>query len=253
MAKKTFILSQAQAFASSALTEIKWHKVDVMHQTQLFNVTASGDTKRQLIAGIPVEEIVATGSLYDAGTSAFASANAITMTPTNVNIQPGDWVIGKRWGLLDVTGSGDSVKAWVNTIPSVYFSVRGWCLANGFDHTSQTIASWNMSNSTLGTFSGTAMVAQFPVSVPFARGGWLATTVTGEYTNGITYGKGITDWDNIFLDASVNPPANTCALTGTLDNITGTYIPYDVQVRGTRRIGGPLTTVVRFRKDEPAS
>lgn len=251
MAKKTFLLTQAQAFTAPILT-VKWQKVDVAIQQQLINVTSSGDTLKKMEHGIPVEEIVATGAVWNGTGSTFTEASEMTMTTTPANIQPWDWVIGKRWGMLDVTGAGDTVKAWVHTYPSVYFSIRGWCLANGFDHTTKK-ANIVMSNSGVGEFDGNAIIASFPVECPIARGGWMGTTISGEFNNGVTYTKGNSNWDTTFLDTVTEPPRGTCSLSGTIDTISGTYYAYDVQIRGTRRVGGPLTAVVRFRKDEPDS
>ena len=153
---------------------------------------------------------------------------------------------------MDVTGDSDTVKAWVHTYPSVYFSIRGWCLANGFDHTAMT-GTVTMSNSGVGSFSGDTVYASFPVSAPLARGGWMGTTISGEFNNGVTYTKGNSNWDTTFLDSVAAPVRGACSLSGTIDTIDGTYQAYDVQIRGTRRVGGPLTAVVRFRKDEPDS
>jgi hypothetical protein len=266
MAKATFVLSQHLKF-TSPITEVKWHTIKVEQAVPLFNITASGDTKRKLLDGIPRQDITATGSISNVDSDgAFAESATITATP-GFGIQPWDWVIGKSWELVDVTGSGDTVRSWVPKIPRVYFAVRAWVKSTGPDITAVEVADFAFNMRTLGTFSGTAMISAHVLDVPRSEGGWTATTIQGEWTDGVTYGKGDCDWDATFLDASVQPERGTATLeedTGlspapdageqgaiSFDQITGTYWCYDVQVRGSRRDGGPMPVVVKHRLDEP--
>ena len=266
MAKSTFVLSQHLKF-TSPITEVKWHSIQVEQTTPLFNITSSGMNYRQVLDGIPKQEIVATGSVANVDSDgAFASSNTITATP-GINIQAWDWVISKSWGLVDVTSSGDSVKSWLPQIPRVSFVVRAWVKTNGPDIAtiSQALFAFNMG--TLGTFSGTAMMAAHALNVPRSEGGWIATTIQGEWTDGVTYSVGGCDWEDTFLNSSVEPVRGTATLeedtglsptpdTGSegpvsFDSITGTYWCYAVQVKGSRKHGGPIRVVVRHRQDEP--
>lgn len=262
MAKSTYILSQNLTW-SSQITEVKWHAIDVTHRTPQFNVTASGDADRQLLEGIEFQDIVSLGSVYDVNTSAFAQASAMLLklgTGPDLDIQGGQWICGKRWVLKNTTGafpdgSGtDTVMSWTHEIPQYYFAIKGWALTGDVGLTKFVITSPNfvLSNSIFGTLTGQARFSEARMEVPRSRGGWVPVTFVGEFTDGPVYAAGTANYDAVFLKANTAPVRGTCTLSGTnLTSITGTYQHYDVQIRGQRSTGGPVTVVVRHRKDEP--
>jgi len=253
MAKPTFLKTK-DVTMTSPITEVLWHEQRVQYVQPAIDITASGDDQPSVTHGVRVQEIVALGSTYDAGGTALAKSNEITMTPTGINIHPYDWVINKRWKLTDVTGSGTAAntKAWHWGVPWVSFSVRAWVKTNGPDLHVGTTGSWDMSNDIWGTFSGTALVESIPINYSKATEGWVGVQFNGRYSGSYTYTKGAADLDAVFLVASTDPPRGTTTLAITSgDTITGTGICYDVTVRGTRRSGGPLPLIVKHRMDDP--
>lgn len=259
MAKVTYLKAQDAVFVSPSPTvEAYWSRVDVIHRTPIIDVTGEassggGDTSKAFVAGIPIMEYIASGWVWDS-TGKYASSNAITLTPGSsaINIHPWDWVYSKKWELHNVTGSSDSVSAWVGGLGTIKFQVRGWIKNNGPDITSQSVAGFSATFDLGGTIAGTAMIESYDVSAPRGAGGPIYGTISGSLNAGYTYspaGSNPADYSNIF-DADVDPPRGTTSLTTTSgDTLSNTCVVYDVQLKGTRRQGGGVGIVARHRVD----
>jgi len=265
MAKATFIKAQNAAFTNAQFPEVVWSGFHVMYETGLLNVTGVGGSPSlphaSYAEGLPISEIVASGYAYDVSAGVYAKSQAATATLTNFNIEPTQWVMGKVWPLVDVTGpnvtesaSSFAGKQWEWGVPEYYFKVRGWVKANGPDITRQSSETFTLGLDLIGSFSGTAMVKSYPVQYPAKSGGPIGCEISGYWTGGVTYTKGDSDWDEVFLSSNGDPVRELTQLTCTNgDSIppggTQRTLAYHVQASGARQSGGPVGLRVNFRFD----
>jgi len=254
MAKQVYSKSQTGELDSSAFPHVTWHQATLIRTTPIFNTTGNTagaiDADATFVAGVPVDEIVASGSVYDSVGTAIVKADAFTMSNVGgMNVIPHDIVFGRRWKLYDVTGTGVTGKAWEWGYGESYMSIRCWCANSGPDYTVDS-GRFTFVDATFGTIDfANAIVESTAVQVPYATGGWVAVTVNVRCTGAPVWTSGVTQYT--LLDDPA-PPRNTFTFlpAASANSITGTHIGYDVQLHATRRDGRPIAVTARLRTDE---
>lgn len=258
MAKSTYVKGYLSKFqspvAESDGAEIaSWQRVEVDYQYPLDDLTGTkngtADTERVYLENYQTIDVTSHGFLHEPDTSAYPVASAATLAIASVNLHPYDWILRKKWNLVDVTGSGDTEKTWLEDMPSVDLVARCWVLGSGPDWASQDLGI-TLSNSLLGTVSGTCKVQSRPLNMSAVRG-WIAMTLFMRFTGAVSYSAGALDMNSVFLAGSQSPPRGTFTLTVTSgDNLTGTCMAHDVTVRATKRSGGAMPITIKHRVDE---
>ncbi len=247
MAKQTFVKGHL-ATVTSPITEVKWDRVDVVYQTRQDPVTAIAATTHSFIDGLPIQEMVMRGSVYDVGGAAYSESNAITMTISSTNVHPYDWIVRRKWDLVNVTGTGDTVSGFLEGIETTSVVANAWVVANGPDIVGQDLTV-GTTMSGFGSISGTFKVNAYPLSLS-TRQGAIPCRLDMVSHGGTTFSTGAADLSGTFN--STTPQRGTTAIAITSgDTITGTAIVYDVAIQGTRRRGGRVGIVARHRFDEP--
>jgi hypothetical protein len=247
MSKQTFVKGHLAA-VTSPITEVRWDRVDVLYQTAQDPVTAIAATTHTFLAGLPVQEMVMHGSVYDVGGTAYATSNAITMAIGATDVHPYDWVVRRNWDLINVTGSGDTKSGFLEGIEKTSIAANAWVLSGGPDITGQALTV-STTMSIFGSITGTFQVNSFPISAS-TRQGPIASRLDMVSTGGTTFTTAAADLSSTFNSTTPQRGTTAIAITGG-ENITGTAIVYDVRIQGTRRRGGRVGIVARHRFDEP--
>ena len=258
MAKSTYVKGYLSKFASpvaeaDAAEIASWQRVDVDYQYPLDDLTGTkngtADTERVYLENYQQVDVISHGFLHEPDSSAYSKSSTSTLSLTSVNLHPWDWVLRKKWNLHDVTGTGDTEKAWLEDMPTLDLIAQCWVLGSGPDWTAQDVVV-SLSNSLLGTVAGTCKVQARPLRMSTVRG-WIGMTLYMRFTGAVTYTKSTLDMDSVFLATSQSPPRGTFTLTVTSgDNLTGTCMAYDVTVRATKRKGGAMPITIKHRVDE---
>jgi hypothetical protein len=242
VANQNFPKAQTATFSAISLPH-KFHQADLQIAQAVFDVTASGDSNKILINGIPVVGVNAQGSVYTAG---YGKAQASTLTLGTVQIKPAEWTVGKRFELFDVTGSDDTEKGWEWGWPVVYGSVRGWVIAGGPIFDTESVALSAVFD-VFGTIAGTAKIRNLRVGTAFRRGGPLPISFQWQATGGWTHTSPI---DPEFSTAEMDPMAGDLELDmDTGETVTHKALLYNFTVRAPAVTGGPLPITAQFRFD----
>lgn len=243
MGSLAFSKAQAATFSFNSLPH-KIHAINVAIQQAVFDVTASADTAKLLLNGLPVIGVSGQGSIYTAG---YGKAQSSTLSLGTVVLHPAEWSVGKRFNLSDVTGSGDAEKQWEWGWPIVYGTVRGWVLSGGPLYETEDIALSAVFD-VFGTIAGAVKVRNLRVGAPFREGGPIPVSFTWQATGAVTH------------SGSVQPTVATATgtpSTGTLafdldsgETESHKAMLYDFNVRSPAVTGGnlPITMSLRFDK-----
>lgn len=289
-AKVTFLKPWKDEFLSPVLATAEqvaiWHRVDYDVDTPIDDTTgtrgATPDVSRKFTDALPTKEATAFGTIFDQTAGTIGRNDAITTdlrqddNATLINIHPYDWVINRRWPLVDATGGvldvdNGSEKEWHWELPITIIRLNTWVTSGGpdWDAAGGLTGDWAnpsisikmdllgtiaCSNSGTGTAGTNNLRVQSVRSTEQFKGGLQGVEFTFLLNGILVYTAGDSDWSIVFDDSSApkEPPRGTTTLTSVDgDGFTGTAIAHDVTIQGTRRRGGAMRCVVRHRFDVP--
>lgn len=247
----TFPLVQQGSFVPVAGTSgIRYKRISLQRNNSNQDVTASGDSSRVFIQGVPILGVSAAGYVGTAATT-YGLAEASTITIGTIKIQATVWRLRKFWALQNVTNSSDAEWLWYRPVVSLE--------AQGVATTSVGPLSSTQSTSTMTTAingfgtitaSGLFKINTFGMQADLQNGGGVVCSFSGQYSAGVGYTAGLGGDFAWLFPSPDNPVKGNLTMNTGGETITNSALFHDVTFSNPAVRGGEISVQSQMRFDK---